>query len=252
MAKVYFIGAGPGDPELITVKAQRIIKEAKLILYAGSLVPYEILAQARKDAVIENSASMSLEETNSLILSYAEGDNIVARVHTGDPSLYGAVQEQALSLAESGIDYEIIPGVTSAFAAAAASGISFTVPGGTQTLIFTRMSGRTPVPENESIRRLASHGTAMAIYLSAAEPEKLREELLAGGLPAETKVVLGYRIGWPEEKTVLTNISQMATRAIENGFSRQTVFLILPEESSNKNSKLYDSSFAHMFREGKK
>lgn len=248
MAKVFFIGAGPGDPELITVKGQRIIKEAALVLYAGSLVPETIIAQARNDARVENSASMSLEETNRLLVEYATGDNIVARVHTGDPALYGAVQEQALLLAKSGVEYEIIPGVTSACAAAAASNSSFTVPGGTQTLILTRMAGRTPVPEKESIRTLAAHGSAMAVYLSATEPEKLREELLAGGLAPETKVILGYRIGWPEEKTISTDIKNMAQKAIENGFNRQTVFLILPGQNAKAVSKLYDAGFSHMFR----
>jgi precorrin-4/cobalt-precorrin-4 C11-methyltransferase len=248
MGKVYFIGAGPGDPELITVKGQRIISEAALILYAGSLVPEAVLEKASENARIENSASMSLAETNALLTKYAQAGNTVARVHTGDPALYGAVQEQAELLAQAGIKYEIIPGVTSACAAAAASGSSFTVPGGTQTLILTRMAGRTPVPEEESIRVLAAHKTAMAVYLSASKPEDLRAELLAGGLDPETKVVLGYRIGWPEEKSVVTTIENMAVETVKHGFNRQTVFLILPKETSSA-SKLYDSGFTHMFRD---
>lgn len=248
MAKVYFIGAGPGDPELITVKGQRIIREASLVLYAGSLVPEAIIREADSSARIENSASMSLAETNALLLEYASGDNVVARVHTGDPALYGAVQEQAVLLEKAGIEYEIIPGVTSACAAAAASKSSFTVPGGTQTLILTRMAGRTPVPEEESIRSLAAHKSAMAVYLSASSPEKLREELLAGGLEPDTRVVLGYRIGWPEEQSVETNIDNMAKKAKEHDFNRQTVFLILPGQDEEAVSKLYDAGFSHMFR----
>ncbi len=250
MGKVYFIGAGPGDPELITVKGQRIIREAGLVLYAGSLVPKAVIAEASPNARIENSASMSLEETNSLMTEHAEKGEVVARVHTGDPSMYGAVQEQARLLKERSIEYEVIPGVTSACAAAAASSASFTVPGGTQTLILTRMEGRTPVPPSESLEKLAAHGSAMAIYLSAGNPSRIQKELLAGGMDADTSVIIGYRIGWPEEKSVETTLDKLAVTAEENEFKRQTIFLILPGKNSDSESLLYDSEFSHMFRKG--
>ncbi|WP_432738360.1 precorrin-4 C(11)-methyltransferase [Maridesulfovibrio sp. FT414] len=251
MGKVYFIGAGPGDPELITVKGQRIIREAGLVLYAGSLVPEAVIAAASADARVENSASMSLEETSALMIKHASNGQTVARVHTGDPALYGAVQEQARLLEQAGIAYEIIPGVTSACAAAAASGASFTVPGGTQTLILTRMEGRTPVPENESLERLAAHKSAMGIYLSAGNPSGIQEQLLAGGMEPQTPVIIGYRIGWPEEKSVETTLAKLAETAEENGFKRQTIFLILPGKDSDSESLLYDAGFSHMFRKGK-
>ncbi|WP_415719009.1 precorrin-4 C(11)-methyltransferase [Maridesulfovibrio sp.] len=248
MSKVYFIGAGPGDPELITVKGQRIIREAGLVLYAGSLVPEAVISEARPDARIENSASMSLEETDRIMQEYASRGEIVARVHTGDPALYGAVQEQARLLKNSGIEYEVIPGVTSACAAAAASSASFTVPGGTQTLILTRMAGRTPVPESESLQKLAAHNSAMAIYLSAGNPMGIQEELLAGGMAPSTPVILGYRIGWPEERSVETTLEKLAQTAEKNNFTRQTIFMILPGKNSDSESLLYDAGFSHMFR----
>ncbi|MBI9112111.1 precorrin-4 C(11)-methyltransferase [Maridesulfovibrio ferrireducens] len=250
MGKVYFIGAGPGDPELITVKGQRIIREAGLVLYAGSLVPESVIAEASPSARIENSAAMSLEETNSLMTLHVLKGETVARVHTGDPSLYGAIQEQARLLKQSSIEYEIIPGVTSACAAAAASNASFTVPNGTQTLIITRMEGRTPVPQSENLEKLAAHGSAMAIYLSAGNPERIQEELIKGGMSAKTPVIIGYRIGWPEEKSVETTLSKLAATAEENGFKRQTIFLILPGKNAETESLLYDSGFSHMFRKG--
>lgn len=251
MGKVYFIGAGPGDPELITVKGQRIISEAGLVLYAGSLVPKAVIAGAAKSARVENSASMSLEETNKIMVEHASKGETVARVHTGDPALYGAVQEQVRLLKLDGIKYEVIPGVTSACAAAAASGASFTVPGGTQTLILTRMEGRTPVPENESLRKLASHNSAMAIYLSAGNPSGIQEQLLAGGMDKKTPVILGYRIGWPEEKSVETTLENLAETAQHNDFKRQTIFMILPGKGTDNESLLYDAGFSHMFRDGK-
>ncbi|WP_027720379.1 precorrin-4 C(11)-methyltransferase [Maridesulfovibrio zosterae] len=252
MGKVYFIGAGPGDPELITVKGQRIILEAGLVLYAGSLVPKAVIASASENARVENSASMSLEETNKLMVEHAGKGEIVARVHTGDPALYGAVQEQARLLKQAEIEYEIIPGVTSACAAAAASSSSFTVPGGTQTLIITRMEGRTPVPEDESLQKLAAHNSAMAIYLSAGNPSGIQEQLLAGGMAKDTPVVLGYRIGWPEEKSVETTLENLAEAAQENDFNRQTIFMILPGKGADSESLLYDAGFSHMFRDGGK
>ncbi|WP_319762833.1 precorrin-4 C(11)-methyltransferase [Maridesulfovibrio sp.] len=250
MGKIYFIGAGPGDPELITVKGQRIIREAGLVLYAGSLVPEAVIAEAREDARVENSASMSLEETDRIMQEYAAKGDIVARVHTGDPALYGAVQEQARLLRSAGFEYEVIPGVTSACAAAAASGASFTVPGGTQTLILTRMAGRTPVPETENLQKLAAHNSAMAVYLSAGNPSGIQEAILAGGMAPSTPVILGYRIGWPDEKSVPTTLADLAETATRNNFTRQTIFLILPGKDSDSESLLYDSGFSHMFRKG--
>lgn len=252
MIQVYFIGAGPGDPELLTVKGQRLIGEADLVLYAGSLVPAQVVAGAKPGARVENSASMNLEETHALMMETVREGGMVARVHTGDPSLYGAIREQIALLDRDGVEYAVVPGVTAGFAAAAAACRSYTVPEVTQTLIFTRIAGKTPVPEDESLRTLAAHGSAMCIYLSAGDPEGVQSELLAGGLAESTLVVMAYRVGWPEQKVVDTELGRLAETARANDFTRQTVFLILPgqgaEDAGTAKSLLYDESFQHMYR----
>ncbi|WP_018124489.1 precorrin-4 C(11)-methyltransferase [Desulfovibrio oxyclinae] len=249
MSSVYFIGAGPGDPELITVKGKRLIEQADLVLYAGSLVPRELVACARDDAEVADSAPLSLSETHELMLRAVRSGGIVARVHTGDPGLYGAVREQAELLDRDGVRWEIVPGVTSASAAVAAAGRSFTVPGGTQTLILSRLAGRTPVPESEHLRELARHGSSMAVYLSAGDPEGVRNALLEGGMASSTFALVAYRVGWPEEKIVETTVSGLAETARDNGFTRQTLFMVLPgQDAESARSLLYDEDFRHMFR----
>lgn len=251
--KVWFIGAGPGDPELITVKGARLIASADVIVYAGSLVPREVLANARPGVPVIDSAPLSLPETHALLRDCAKAGGLAARVHTGEPALYGAVREQAALLEAEGIGWEVVPGVSSAFATAAAAKVSFTVPGGPQTLIITRLSGRTPVPEAEALPSLAAHGAAMAVLLSAGEPERLQAELLAGGYPPGTTVVLGHKIGWPGGETVRTRLEHLAQAAREHGFTRQTVFLVLPGQelpAQASQSRLYDPGFTHGWREG--
>ncbi|WP_338668379.1 precorrin-4 C(11)-methyltransferase [Pseudodesulfovibrio methanolicus] len=252
MADVYFIGAGPGDPELLTVKGRRLIGEADLVLYAGSLVPAEVVAGAKAGAQVADSAPMSLEETHALMAETVASGGTVARVHTGDPSLYGAIREQMALMDAVGISYEVVPGVTAGFAAAAAARRSYTVPEVTQTLIFTRLEGKTPVPEGEGLRKLAAHGSAMCIYLSAGDPEGVQRELLAGGLAGATLVVMAYRVGWPDEQVVETELAELAQAARESGFTRQTVFLVLPgqgrEDAGKARSLLYDENFKHMYR----
>jgi len=250
--KVYFIGAGPGDPELVTVKGQRLISEADLVLYAGSLVPKAVVACAKENARVEDSAPLNLEETHELMMETIRKDGMVARVHTGDPALYGAIREQMELLDRDGVEYEVIPGVTAGFAAAAAACRSYTVPEVTQTLIFTRLAGRTPVPESEELRKLAAHGSAMCIYLSAGDPEGIQRELEAGGLSPSTLVVMAYRVGWPEERMVEAELATLAKTARQEQFTRQTVFLVLPgqgiEDAGTAKSLLYDKSFKHGYR----
>ena len=250
--KVYFIGAGPGDPELVTVKGQRLIGEADLVLYAGSLVPMAVVASAKEGARVEDSAPLNLEETHALMMETIKAGGMVARVHTGDSSLYGAIREQIELLDRDGVEYTVIPGVTAGFAAAAAACRSYTVPEVTQTLLFTRLAGRTPVPEDEELRKLASHGSAMCIYLSAGDPEGIQRELKAGGLIDSTLIVMAYRVGWPEEKVVEATLGRLAVTARENEFTRQTVFLVLPgqglEDAGTAKSLLYDDSFKHGYR----
>lgn len=248
--KVYFIGAGPGDPELITVKGDRLIRQADLVLYAGSLVPKCVVACAKEGGRVLDSSSMTLETTHNLLMKTVRTGGMVARVHTGDPSLYGAIREQALLLEQDGVDYEVVPGVSVAFAAAAHAGISFTLPGVTQSLILTRMEGKTPVPEKERLKILAAHGCSLAIYLSAWDPREMAGELISGGYPGQTMVFTGYRIGWPDEKVFFTRLSDLADEVAKRGITRQAVFLVLPGQEKSGRSKLYNPGFSHGFRNG--
>jgi precorrin-4/cobalt-precorrin-4 C11-methyltransferase len=250
--KVYFVGAGPGDPELITVKGQNIVRRADLVLYAGSLVPRAVVQQAGPEARVEDSSGMTLEETHGLLQSTASAGGIAARVHTGDPSLYGAVREQMVLLRRDRIPFEVVPGVTAAFAAAASAGISFTLPERTQSLILTRIGGRTPVPEPEDLQDLAAHRCAMGVYLSAARAAEVQRKLLQGGYPEETPVLLAHRVGWPGERLAFARLGELAGVAEREGMGRQVVFLILPgqEDEQAPFSRLYSRDFGHGFREG--
>lgn len=246
---VWFIGAGPGDPELLTIKAQKRIASAALVLYAGSLVPHScITAHAHPQARIVDSAPLTLEECHSIMRETTLAGQDVARVHTGDPSLYGTIREQIRLLEADGIPYAIIPGVTSACAAAAAAGISFTVPDVTQTLIITRLAGRTPVPEAEQLRYLAAHQCSMAIYLSTADAENLQAELCQS-LPAHTPVLCAHHLGWAEEQIVWTRLDSLAACVHTHGFTRQTIFLVLPGQDAPATcSRLYAADFSHGWR----
>jgi len=246
---IYFIGAGPGDPELITIKGQRYIKEADLVLYAGSLVPKESVACAKENAKVVDSSSMTLEETHAMVLETVRSGGTVARVHTGDPSLYGAIKEQMILLDRDDISYEVIPGVTVAFAAAAAARISFTLPEKAQTLILTRLAGRTTVPDRERLRDLSRHNTSLAVYLSAADPDGVVEELLAGGYSEDTPVVVAYRVGWPDEMIITTYISALSKAVKGADIHNQAVFLVLPGQRDDPVfSRLYSTEFSHGFR----
>lgn len=246
---VYFLGAGPGDPELLTLKAARLIREADLVLYAGSLVPEAVVAHAKPGARVLDSAGLTLEQTHALMLETARGGGVVARVHTGDPSLYGAVREQMLLLDRDGVEYEIVPGVSAAFAAAAAAKVSLTVPELCQTVVITRASGRTSTVAGTGIRDLAGPGRALAVYLSAGDPVKLAQELLDAGLDPDALVVIGCRLGWPGQLVLRSTVGKLAADAEAAGCTRQTVFLVLPAEDERPHaSKLYDADFSHGFR----
>jgi len=248
--KVYFIGAGPGDPELITVRGAKIIETADLIVYAGSLVPRPLLSEAKKGAEIHDSASLSLEETHGLLSEGVKKGMIVARVHTGDPALYGAIQEQIQLLEKEEIPYEVVPGVTVAFAAAATLGRQLTQPGGSQTLILTRLAGRTPVPESENLAGLSQHQASLVVYLSVSKIGEVVAEL-KHGYPADTPVVVACRVGWPDEKFIAGTLTDIAKRVEKSGIKRQAVILVgqaLSGELKDR-SKLYDPTFAHGFRE---
>jgi precorrin-4/cobalt-precorrin-4 C11-methyltransferase len=247
--KVFFIGAGPGDPELMTIKGQKVIEQSELVLYAGSLVPKKVVGCAKDGARVVDSSPMNLEETHALMVDTVKAGGTVARVHTGDPSLYGAVREQMILLDREGITYEVIPGVTVAFAAAAAAKISFTLPEKTQSLIFTRLSGRTPVPDREQLRDLARHKTSLAIYLSASNAERIVEELISAGYTEDTHIILAYRVGWPEEMIISSPLTELAKTVKDHGIKRQAVFLVLPGQDEEETfSKLYSPDFGHGFR----
>ncbi len=245
MNKVSFIGAGPGDPDLLTVKAARRIRHAGLVLYAGSLVQRAVAELAGSEAEIKDSASMTLEETHACMVDAIHRGYDVARVHTGDPGLYGAVQEQIALLRRDGIAWDVIPGVTSASAAAAALGASFTIPERTQTLMLTRLAGRTPVPDSERLRDLAAHKTALAIYLSGGNPEGVQDELLAAGYSPDTPIAIAHKVSWPGERLLNVPLADLAKIVRTEGLTTQTLFLVLPDSESAAASRLYADDFTH-------
>lgn len=249
---IMFVGAGPGDPELITVKGQRLIAGADRIVYAGSLVPEALLEARKADAEVFNSASLSLEETHGLLVEAHRRGHRVVRLHTGDPSLYGAIQEQMELLDREGIPYGVVPGVSAVFAAAAALRQELTLPEASQTLILTRMEGRTPVPERERLETLASHRATLAIYLSVQNIEKVAEGL-SEHYPPETPVVVAYRVGWPDEAFVEGTLADIAQRVQGAGIKRQALILVgdvfgVRARGLAARSKLYDETFDHGYR----
>lgn len=251
MEKVYFIGAGPGDPELITVKGQRIIKEADIIIYAGSLVPREVIECHKDGALIYNSATMTLEEVMDITINGIKSGKKVARVHTGDPSIFGAHREQMDILDENNIEYEVIPGVSSFLAAAASLKKEYTLPDVSQTVICTRLSGRTSVPERESLESLASHQSSMAIFLSVQMIDEVIKKLSIH-YPEDTPIAVVQRASWKDEKKVigtLKNISQLVKKENINKTAQILVGNFLGNNYSK--SKLYDKTFTHEYRKGK-
>jgi len=244
--QVYFIGAGPGDPELLTIRARNIIERADVIIYADSLINPEVCASARDGAEIYPSASLSLEEITEIIVNAVREGKVVARLQSGDPSIYGAIHEQMAALDEKGIAYEIIPGVSSLFAAAASLKTELTVPELSQTVIITRMEGKTPVPALESLKSLAQHQTSLAIFLSASLVEKVVTELLAGGYQPETPAAVVYRATWKDEVVLRTTLSNLAEKVKASGIRKQALILVgafLNSRGKHRRSKLYNRGF---------
>lgn len=224
--KVYFIGAGPGDPELITLKAIKKIEKANVIIYAGSLVNKEIINYCKnKNVEIFNSASMTLEETHNIIKNAVSENKLVVRLHTGDPSIYGAIFEQMVLLDNDNIEYEVIPGVSSAFAANASIKWEFTIPEVSQTVVFTRISGKTPVPEKEKLSNLAKIGCTIVIFLSVSHIENVQKELL-NGFDNKTPVVIAKRVSWPDEEIFFTSIKDMVNVVKENNIKKTALILV--------------------------
>ncbi|MCP4104626.1 MAG: precorrin-4 C(11)-methyltransferase [Desulfobacteraceae bacterium] len=247
---IIFTGAGPGDPELITVKGKLALEQADLVVYAGSLVPEAVLKWAGSETVFVNSASMHFEEIiDTMVNAYNEGKHIV-RLHTGDPSLYGAIFEQTEELKKRSVQFSVIPGVTAAFAAAAAIGMEYTMPEISQTLILTRMSGRTPVPDAESLESLASHETSMVIYLSISLTDKVTE-ILGKAYGKDAPAVVAYCVSQPEEIILRTTIGELPDAVKQNNIKKQAVIIVgkvLGNSQGKYKSRLYDKSFSHEFR----
>lgn len=244
--QVYFIGVGPGDPELLTIRAKNIIERADVIIYADSLINPEVCSSARKGAEIYPSASLSLEEITGIIVNAVKQGKVVARLQSGDPSIYGAIQEQMTILDEKGIAYEIIPGVSSLFAAAASLKTELTVPELSQTVIITRMEGRTPVPALEKLKSLAAHQASMAIFLSASLIEKVVAELLAGGYHPDTPAAVVYRATWQDELVLRTTLKNLMERVKASGIRKQALILVgtfLNSKEKHLRSKLYNRGF---------
>jgi precorrin-4/cobalt-precorrin-4 C11-methyltransferase len=249
---VIFVGAGPGDPELITVKGQKTLAGADLVLYAGSLVSPAILTWANPGAELIDTAPLNLEEIVSRMISGYRAGQQVVRVHSGDPALYGAIQEQLEVLEREQIPCQVIPGVTAAFAAAAALAQELTLPEVTQTVILTRAGGRPPVPRGEALRDWARHGATLVIYLSI----KLIDSVVAELTPAygpETPVVVVYRVSWPDQRIIRGKMATIADLVKETGIERQALILVGPALAARQGqltarSKLYDRDFAHGFR----
>jgi precorrin-4/cobalt-precorrin-4 C11-methyltransferase len=249
---ILFVGAGPGDPELITVKGQRALQTADVVIYAGSLVPEALLQWTKPGTTTLSSASMHLEEiVQTMAAAYAEGQRVV-RLHTGDPSLYGAVFEQMVELDQRGIPYKVIPGVTAAFAAAAALGIEYTLPEISQTLILTRLAGRTPVPVRENLASLAEHQASMVVYLSIAMVDEIAKILInAYGETSNCAVV--YRASQPGEKIFVSPLKDLAARVKAENITRQALIIVgkvlnVDGGQWSHPSKLYDKEFKHGFR----
>lgn len=246
--KIYFIGAGPGDPELITVKGKRLISQADVIIYAGSLVNPEVIRDRKGEAEVHNSAGMTLEEVISVMIKGYSGGKMVVRVHTGDPSIYGAIREQMDALEGEGIPYEVIPGVSSFLAAAASLKMEYTLPGVSQTVILTRLEGRTPVPQGQELASLARHKASLAIFLSVSMIEDV-VEILGPVYGKDVPVAVVQKASWPEEKIIRGTLADIGVRVKEAGIDKTALILVghfLGD--SYELSRLYDSSFTHGYR----
>lgn len=249
-----FVGAGSGAADLITVRGMRLLEQADVIIYAGSLVNPALLDYAKEDCKIYNSATMTLEEVLEVMYAAEEEGKRTVRLHTGDPCLYGAIREQMDELDEHEISYTYTPGVSSFCGAASALKAEYTLPTVSQSVIITRMEGRTPVPEGEAMRKMASHGCSMVIFLSASLLDKLQEELLAGGAYTEdTPAALVYKATWPEERVAHCTVSTIAQTARENNMTKTTLVCVGGFlNSTYERSKLYDPTFTTEFRQATK
>lgn len=249
---VHFVGAGPGAPDLITIRGKKLLEQADVIIYAGSLVNPQLVEETKPGCQVYNSASMTLEEVLSVMKQTEEEGKDIVRLHTGDPSLYGAIREQMDRLDQMGIAFDVTPGVSSFFGAAAALQAEYTLPNVSQTVIITRAEGRTPVPKGEKLTSLAAHGATMVLFLSAGLLKRAERELMEGGYAPDTPAAIVYKATWPEEKVFRCTVSTLAKTAEENGI-RQTALITIGGflGKDYDRSKLYDPEFTHGCREGR-
>ena len=247
---VHFVGAGPGASDLITVRGHRLINEADVIIYTGSLVNPDLLEGRKEGCQVYNSATMTLEEVTEVMREAEAAGLTTVRLHTGDPCIYGAVREQMEVLDQEGIPYDSTPGVSAFCGAASALNMEYTLPGISQSVIITRMAGRTPVPERESIERFAAHGATMVIFLSTGMLAELSDRLIAGGYSPDTPAAIVYKATWPDEARYICTVSTLAQTASAHGITK-TALIIVGEavaQSGFERSKLYDPSFETGFR----
>lgn len=248
---VHFVGAGSGAPDLITLRGMRLLGQADVIIYAGSLVNPELLSYKKEDAVVYNSATMTLEEVLAVMEQAEQEGKETLRLHTGDPCLYGAIREQMDALDAHGIAYDDTPGVSSFQAAAAALNLEYTLPDVSQSVIITRMEGRTPVPEREQIESFAAHGATMVIFLSTGMLGELSKRLVEGGYQHTTPAAIVYKASWPEEESYVCTVETLAQIAQEHGITKTALIIVgdVVAHSSYSRSKLYDPSFTTEYRE---
>ncbi|MYC29184.1 MAG: precorrin-4 C(11)-methyltransferase [Chloroflexi bacterium] len=258
--KVYFIGGGPGDPELLTLKAKRLIEEADVVIYADSLVHPAIVEFANDDAAVYGSKDMDLDEIMRLTLEAASQGKVVARIQSGDPSVYGAMLEQMRVLEAADVDYEIIPGVSAAFAAAAKLKAELTVPDVTQTVIMTRAQGRIAMPPKEQLQDLAAHGCSLIIFLGITRMPRIVRDLSAAGYPTDTPVAIAYRVGWEDEQIIRGTLADIAGKVRDAKITRQALVMVgkavdpalrdpdLISDEEFATSHLYSGDYTHLFR----
>lgn len=249
---VHFVGAGPGDPELITRKGYRLVSEADIVIYAGSLVNPDILGACKKGCEIHNSATMNLDEVIEVMQRGASEGKSIVRLHTGDPAIYGAIQEQMDRLKELDITYAVVPGVSSFLATAAALKQEYTLPNVSQTVIITRMEGRTPMPPKEKLGMLAAHEATMCIFLSVQMIDRVVEELVKGGYSPKTPVAIVVKASWPDQRIIRGTLETIADIVSQEGVLRQAMIVVSKVlDSDYELSKLYDKGFSHMYRSAK-
>lgn len=251
---VHFVGAGPGAADLITLRGKALLEKADVVIYAGSLVNPQLLEYCKEDCEIYNSARMTLEEVIEVIVQAEAKKADIVRLHTGEPSIYGAIREQIDILEEKGIAYDCCPGVSACFGAAASLHLEYTLPEVSQSLIITRMEGRTKVPEKEQIESFAAHQASMAVYLSTGMLGELSRRLIAGGYPKDTPAALCYKVTWPEEETYLCTVEQLEQTAREHGITRTALVLVgeVIAHQGYEKSRLYAPDFATGYREARK